>query len=156
MGPFEVEAVLLLLFVNLFFFGGNPIFMVSKPNISPNDQHESRKSVIPGPGRGGLNILGLGLRVDSGRSEVSRSFGVGRRSKELEEVEVGAGVEEDDLSEKSDEDRISAVVIGCFPDFVESASRLDFRRTVGAGDWLVSALWCGVYSVSEFFLFRFL
>ena len=98
------------------------------------------------------------MEVETGRSEVSRSFGVGRRSKELEEAEVRAEVEEDDLFVEDREDDVLKTVaaIGRCSIFAETASRFDARRTVVVVDRSFSAFWCGVYSVSEFFLFRFL
>ena len=94
------------------------------------------------------------MEVETGRSEVSRSFGVGRRSKELEEAEVRAELEEDDLFAEDREDDV--VVVGCCSNFAGTASRFDARRNVEVVDWLFSVPRCGVYSVSEFFLFRFL
>lgn len=73
--------------------------------------------------------LYLGLEVDVGRSRVSSSFGVGRRSKELEEAEVKAEVEEDDLSVKVDLEGIFLVVMfDCCPGLAEVASLFDIRR----------------------------
>jgi len=102
--------------------------------------------------------LSLGLEVETGKSEVSRSFGVGRRSKELEEAEVRAEVEEDDLFVEDREDDVlkTVAVVGSRSGFAETASRFDDRRAVVVVDWVFSAPRWGVYSVSEFFLFRFL
>jgi hypothetical protein len=81
------------------------------------------------------------LEVEAERSEVSRSFGVRRRSKELEEAEVRAEVEEDDLSVKVDQtDGALGLNLGCCSTFVEAASRFDVRRTVGTVGWSFSTL----------------
>jgi len=104
------------------------------------------------------SALGLGLEVETGRSGVSKSFGVGRRSKELDEAEVRAEVEEEDLFVEVREDDVveTAAVVSRCSNFAETASRFDARRTVVVVGWLFSVPRCGVYSVSEFFLFRFL
>ena len=88
--------------------------------------------------RGGA--LGFGLEVDAGKSVVSRSFGVGRRSNELEEAEVSAEVEEDDLPVEVDrEEGVVVAAVDCCSNFAETASRFDVRRTVGVVDRLSSA-----------------
>lgn len=68
--------------------------------------------------------------MDTGKSEASVSFGVGRRSKELEEAEVRAEVEEDDLLVTVDREDIVLVVValGCGSNFAEAASLFDARR----------------------------
>ena len=80
----------------------------------------------------GGGFLGLDLEADKGRSEVSSSFGVGRRSKELEEAEVRAELEEDDLFVVVYQGGIELVMValGCCSDFVEVASLFDVRRAV--------------------------
>ena len=78
------------------------------------------------------NALGLCLEVETGRSEGSRSFGVGRRSKEPEEADVRAEVEEDDLFVEDREDGVleTVFVTGRCSSFAETASRFDARRPV--------------------------
>jgi len=85
--------------------------------------------------------MGPDLGAATERSEVSRSFGVERRSDELEEAEVTAEVEDDNLPIKVDQDSVLVVVIeiGCCSKFTETASLFDVRRTVGAVDGLFSA-----------------
>lgn len=79
----------------LFSFGGNPIFAEV---VAPGPQYISSIQPISVRGRLRGNVLGLSSGVDTEESEISRSSGVGRRSKELKEAEVRAEVEEDDLS----------------------------------------------------------
>lgn len=77
-------------------------------------------------------------------SEVSGSLGVGRRSKELEEADVKADVEEEDLCVIKIEDSVLVLeeedgCSGC----VEVASLFDIRRDVEA-DEPSSGFWWGV------------
>jgi len=78
--------------------------------------------VVEGVGR---DRLGVG----EGISDVSGSFGVGRRSKELEEADVKADVEEEDLWVIKIEESVLVLdedggCSGC----VEAASLFDIRR----------------------------
>lgn len=118
-------------FAAFFSFGGNPIFTEEKNLPSHPEKSSASDQSISGEGeRGFLRlILNLGLEIDTGGSQVSSSFGVGRRSKELEEAEVKAEVEEDDLSVKVDLEGILLVVTSdCSSGLAETASLFDVRR----------------------------
>ena len=101
-------------------------------NIS-NKSSGSDKSDSGERDRSGDDLLGLDLDEDTGRSGVSSSPGVGRRSKELEEADVRAEVEEDDLFVVIDQEDTVVVFNRCSK-FVEVASRLDVRRTAEVVD----------------------
>lgn len=101
--------------------------------------------------------MGSGLEVNAGGSDGSGSLGVERRSKEVEEEEVGAEVEKGDLvaREMAREDSVLVLDDRCSVG-AENASLFDVRRAEALPDSLSSTPRCGVYSPSESFLFLFL